>query len=83
MSAESSDSSESEFEPGWGRSKKRKKKKNMSSQQQFSDYVRMTSRKRGVISYKEFSESGHSDSDKAEVDGGDGVEGEGLSLIHI
>ena len=77
VSAESSESSESEFEPGWGGSKKRKKKKKATSQQQFSDFVRMTSRKRGVISYKESSESGDSNSEKAELDGGDGVEGEG------
>lgn len=77
VSAESSESSESEFEPGWGGSKKRKKKKKGGSQQQFSDFVRMTGRKRGVISYKESSASGNSDSEKAELDGGEGVEGEG------
>lgn len=74
MSAESSSSSESEFEPGWGGSKKRKKKKK-SSQLQSSDFVRMTSRKRGVISYKESSGSQESDSELGEAEGerGEGV----------
>ena len=74
MSAESSSSSESEFEPGWGGSKKRKKKKK-SSQLQSSDYVRMTSRKRGVISYKESSgeESGSEQGGEMEGEGGEGV----------
>ena len=73
VSAESSSSSESEFEPGWGGSKKRKKKKK-SSQLQSSDYVRMTSRKRGVISYKESSgEESDSEQGEMEGEGGEGV----------
>ena len=82
MSAESSSSSESEFEPGYGGSKKRKKKRNKASQQQMSDFVRMTSRKRGVISYKESSASGNSDSEKAELEGGEeGEGGEGVMEV--
>ena len=74
MSAESSSSSESEFEPGWGGSKKRKRKKK-SSQLQSSDFVRMTSRKRGVISYKESSGSQESNSEQGEIEGegGEGI----------
>lgn len=81
VSAASSSSSESEFEPGYGGSKKRKKKRKAHSQQQMSDFIRMTSRKKGVISYKESSASGNSDSEKVELEGGEGVEGEGVMEV--
>ena len=62
-----STSSESEFEPGF--SKKKKKNKKSKSHGESSDFIRMTSRKRGVVSYKE------SVSDNSEGNGVEGGEG--------
>lgn len=51
-------SSDSEFEPGGGRGRKKRQRG-----QATSDFVRMTSRRRGVVSYKESSPE-HVDSDE-------------------
>ena len=65
--------SDSEFEPGGGRCKKTRRRGNI------PDFVRMTSRKRGMVSYKE---SSHSNDDSVGEEGGEGGEvggGEGDS----
>ena len=67
-SPKASRDSDSEFEPGGGGRRKRGKT---------SDFVRMTSRKKGVVSYKESSHSdvsGGEDGEGVEVGGGEGVE---------
>ena len=58
-------SSESEFEPGGGGGRRRRRRK--IEGQGSSDFVRMTSRRKGVISYKE-SSSELVDSDEAAED---------------
>lgn len=76
-----SSESDSEFEPGTGG--KRKRKRGTTA----SDFVRMTSRKRGVVSYKESShsdlsgdngeggeEGGRGEAPLAEEDSRDGIE---------
>ena len=69
-----SEDSDSEFEPGRGRRAKGRRQRGTAT----SDFIRMTSRKRGVVSYKESSRSELSGEDR---EGGgerwDGEEGEG------
>lgn len=67
-----SSESDSEFEPG-SRGKKKRKRGTVSS-----DFVRMTSRKRGVVSYKE---SSHSDLSSDEGEGGEEGERGEVALL--
>ena len=69
---------DSEFEPGYAKRKKKKKRHQTRDDFTSSDFIRMTSRKRGVISYKETSSSANEDSD-----GMGGVEGEGGERMEL
>ncbi len=57
--------SESEFEPAYTKKKKRKR-----ASEANTDFIRMTSRKRGVVSYRESNSGG-----EGEGGSGEGVEG--------
>ena len=67
--AVASSNSDSEFEPG-GVTRRKNKRSTASS-----DFIRMTSRRKGVVSYKE---SSHSDLSGDSGEGGEGRGGEGI-----
>ena len=64
--------SESEFEPSY--TKKKKKKRKGTSEANNTDFVRMTSRKRGVVSYKEPNSDGREGEGSVSGDDVEGVE---------
>lgn len=77
----SSESSESEFEPGYASKHGKKKRKHRDGGRGFdspSDYTRTTGRSKGVVSYKDFYDSaGNESGEGGEEEGEEPVEGAG------